>query len=58
MKKLLRFLPLLLVCAVAARADYKVVARFPIGGDTSSYDYLRVDPVSASSTSNFFSCAT
>lgn len=36
---------LLLSLALVARAEYKVVARFPIGGDTSSYDYLRVDPV-------------
>lgn len=28
----------------AASADYKIVARYPIGG-TGSYDYLRVDPV-------------
>jgi YVTN family beta-propeller protein len=33
------------VCALSARADFKVVARYPIGGDASSYDYLRVDPV-------------
>jgi len=29
----------------AFAADYSVVARYPIGGDNSSYDYLRVDPV-------------
>lgn len=27
-----------------AADDYKVVAHFKIGGDTGSYDYLRVDP--------------
>ena len=27
-----------------ATDDYKVVARFKIGGDTAYYDYLRVDP--------------
>jgi len=45
MRHLIRSLPLLFVCALTARADYKVVARYPIGGDNSSYDYLRVDPV-------------
>ena len=45
MSHLLRFLPLFVASALVAHADYKVVARFPIGGDTSSYDYLRVDPV-------------
>ena len=44
MRHLLRSLPLLLVCALTARADFKVVARYPIGGDNSSYDYVRVDP--------------
>jgi len=32
-----------LTTALAAN-DYKVVTRYPIGGDKSSYDYLRVDP--------------
>ena len=45
MTLLLRLLPLVLACALTARADYKIVARHLIGGDTSSYDYLRVDPV-------------
>src|SRR3954470_18934068 len=31
--------------ALRAAADYNVVAAFVIGGDKSSYDYLRVDPV-------------
>ena len=44
MSRLLHSLPLLMLCALAARADVKVTARFPIGGDASSYDYLRVDP--------------
>ncbi len=30
--------------ASAAAPTYSVLARFPIGGDASSYDYLRVDP--------------
>jgi YVTN family beta-propeller protein len=35
---------LLAACAFTARAaDYKVVAHYLIGGDTSSYDYVRVD---------------
>jgi len=34
---------LLAASAVLARAEYQVVARFPIGGDKSSYDYVRVD---------------
>lgn len=29
----------------AASADYRVVARYPIAGDTASFDYLRVDAV-------------
>ena len=45
MRRLLRLLSLLLVCALTARAEFKVVARHLIGGDTGSYDYLRVDPV-------------
>jgi DNA-binding beta-propeller fold protein YncE len=44
MRHLLRSLFLLAAFAVSARAQYKVVGHFPIGGDTSSYDYLRVDP--------------
>lgn len=34
---------ILAVSVAAARAEYQVVARFPIGGDKSSYDYVRVD---------------
>jgi YVTN family beta-propeller protein len=45
MRHLIRSLALLAVFAVSAHAQYKVVARFPIGGDTSGYDYLRVDAV-------------
>jgi DNA-binding beta-propeller fold protein YncE len=45
MKRLPLLLVLLPALAVTARAQYKVVAHFPIGGDTSSFDYLRVDPV-------------
>ncbi len=45
MRHLIRSLLLLATLAVSARAQYKVVAHFPIGGDTSSYDYLRADPV-------------
>ncbi len=45
MRHLVRHLMIGVVIAVAAHAQYKVVAHFPIGGDTSSYDYLRVDPV-------------
>lgn len=37
------FLPLLALLAPPLRADYQVVARFPVGGDASSYDYVRVD---------------
>src|SRR4051794_40474044 len=36
----------LLVTAAHAASDYKVVSRIVIGGDKSSYDYLRVDPPS------------
>ena len=41
---------LLLLClatlapAVRASADFHVVAHFPVGGDASRWDYLRVDP--------------
>ena len=45
MRHAIRLLPLFLVCTLAMRAEFKVVARYKIGGDTSSYDYLRVDPV-------------
>ena len=45
MRHLLRSL-LLLACAVAARAEYGVVAHYPIGGDASRWDYLTVDPAS------------
>lgn len=39
----------LLLCLVASSAavraaDYRVTARYPIGGDASRWDYLRVDP--------------
>jgi len=36
----------LLVCAAgtAGAADYQVTGHFPIGGDASRWDYLRVDP--------------
>ncbi|MSU66453.1 MAG: hypothetical protein EXS38_10200 [Opitutus sp.] len=46
MKSFLRFIPALFgVFALlpAARAEYSIVARYLIGGDTSSYDYVRVD---------------
>lgn len=43
MRHLVRSLVILAAFAASARAQYKVVAHFPIGGDTSSYDYLRVD---------------
>jgi DNA-binding beta-propeller fold protein YncE len=43
MRYLLRSLLLLTAFVASARAQYKVVARYPIGGDASSYDYLRVD---------------
>ena len=45
-----RFIPVallsLLLLATAGRvaADYRVVGRFPVGGDASRWDYLRVDP--------------
>jgi DNA-binding beta-propeller fold protein YncE len=42
MRHLIRSL-LLVACAVSARADYKVTASYPIGGD-GSYDYIRFDP--------------
>src|SRR5438045_4083174 len=46
--RLLPCLATLLVTGISpllrAAADYHVVARFPIGGDKSTYDYLRVDP--------------
>lgn len=34
----------LATAAVAAKADYHIVARYKIGGDASGFDYLRVDP--------------
>ncbi len=43
MHRLARSLLVLAALAVSARAQYKVVAHLPIGGDTSGYDYLRVD---------------
>jgi YVTN family beta-propeller protein len=33
-----------LCCDAMAAADYRIVARYPVGG-TGSYDYLRVDPI-------------
>ena len=44
MRHLFRSLLLLAVLTVAARADYGIVARYPIGGDASRWDYLTVDP--------------
>jgi DNA-binding beta-propeller fold protein YncE len=35
----------LATAAVAATAEYKIVARYKIDGDAGSYDYVRVDPV-------------
>ena len=46
MKTTRRFAPALsalLALLPAVRAEYSIVARYPIGGDTSSYDYVRVD---------------
>ncbi len=41
----LTFLFLCLISLASARAaEYQVVGRFPVGGDTSRWDYLRVDP--------------
>ena len=44
MRYLLRALVLFSILTVAARAEYGIVARFPIGGDASRWDYLTVDP--------------
>jgi DNA-binding beta-propeller fold protein YncE len=44
MRHLLRSLLLLAALAVTARAEYKIVARYLVGGE-GSYDYVRVDPV-------------
>ena len=44
MRHLIRSL-LVVALAASARAEFKVVAHFPIGGDTSTYDYVRVDSV-------------
>ncbi len=44
MRHLIRSL-LLVALATSVRAEYQVVAHFLIGGDTSSYDYVKVDPV-------------
>ena len=30
--------------AAATAADYRITARYPVGGDASRWDYLRVDP--------------
>jgi YVTN family beta-propeller protein len=38
------FLCLVLLAAAGRAADYHVVARYPVGGDASRWDYLRVDP--------------
>lgn len=35
---------ILATAAVAASSDYRVIAHYRIGGDTSGFDYLRVDP--------------
>src|SRR5258708_2513469 len=46
MKSFLKLASLALLSAAAcvqASAEYKIVAHYPIGGDTSRYDYLRVD---------------
>ena len=46
MKSFLRFTPAwfaLVTLLPAARAEYSIVSRFPIGGDTSGYDYVCVD---------------
>jgi DNA-binding beta-propeller fold protein YncE len=39
------FLALSLTTAFAAPADYHIIAHYKIGGDSSGFDYLRVDPV-------------
>ncbi len=44
MRHLIRSVLLLAASALTAHAQYKVVAHLPIGGDISTYDYLRVDP--------------
>ena len=45
MSRLLRLAACLLALAVSCRAtDYHVAGRYPIGGDASRWDYLRVDP--------------
>jgi len=45
MKRFLTFLLCLAALSIAAdAADYHVTGRYPIGGDTSRWDYLRVDP--------------
>ena len=38
------FLVLLSLSAAGRAADYQVIARYPVGGDASRWDYLRVDP--------------
>jgi YVTN family beta-propeller protein len=35
---------LLTVVAVTARAEFGIVTRYPIGGDTSRWDYITIDP--------------
>jgi YVTN family beta-propeller protein len=42
--RLLRLLPILVLAATAARADYHLIGRYHLGGDASRWDYLRVDP--------------
>ena len=45
---MLRFATLLcclvLAPVIGRTADYRITGRFPVGGDTSRWDYLRVDP--------------
>jgi YVTN family beta-propeller protein len=41
----LRFLVLGFIFTVTVRAEYGVVAHYPIGGDASRWDYLTLDPV-------------
>ena len=39
MRRSIRLLPLFLACTLAMRAEFKVVARYKVDGDTSSYNY-------------------
>lgn len=45
MNHYLRILILFAAGVVSAHAQYKIVAHFPIGGDASGFDYLRVVPL-------------